>query len=161
MASKSQEPSAGRGAAASIDLGGFSGLSEEEARTRLEREGLNELPTQKKRRLWSIVLEVAREPMFLMLVVAGGLYLFMGEPTDTLMLLGFVFVVMAITIVQERRTEHALDALRDLSSPRASSVEALIDASLGSRSCRATSSSWQRVIAYRRTRSCGAVLTFP
>ena len=119
MASKSQESSAGRGAPASIDLGGFSGLSEEEARTRLEREGVNELPTQKKRRLWSIALEVAREPMFLMLVVAGGLYLFMGEPTDTLMLLGFVFVVMAITIIQERRTEHALDALRDLSSPRA------------------------------------------
>ena len=35
------------------------------------------------------------------------------------MLLGFVFVVMAITIVQERRTERALEALRDLSSPRA------------------------------------------
>jgi Ca2+-transporting ATPase len=35
------------------------------------------------------------------------------------MLLGFVFVVMGITIVQERRTEHALEALRDLSSPRA------------------------------------------
>ena len=43
----------------------------------------------------------------------------MGEPQDALMLLGFVFVVMAITIVQERRTENALDALRDLSSPRA------------------------------------------
>ena len=35
------------------------------------------------------------------------------------MLLGFVFVVMGITIVQERRTERALEALRDLSSPRA------------------------------------------
>ena len=35
------------------------------------------------------------------------------------MLLGFVFVVMGITIYQERRTERALEALRDLSSPRA------------------------------------------
>ena len=57
--------------------------------------------------------------MFLMLVAAGALYLVMGSPGDALMLLGFVFVVMAITIVQERRTERALDALRDLSSPRA------------------------------------------
>jgi Ca2+-transporting ATPase len=57
--------------------------------------------------------------MFLLLVSAGGLYLLMGELGDALMLLGFVFVVMAITIVQERRTERALDALRDLSSPRA------------------------------------------
>ena len=54
-----------------------------------------------------------------MLVAAGSLYLFMGEPADALMLLGFVFVVMGITIVQERRTERALEALRDLSSPRA------------------------------------------
>lgn len=57
--------------------------------------------------------------MFLMLVAAGTLYLLMGEPQDALMLLGFVAVVMAITIIQERRTEHALEALRDLSSPRA------------------------------------------
>jgi Ca2+-transporting ATPase len=57
--------------------------------------------------------------MFLMLVAAGTLYLFMGEPADALMLLGFVFVVMGITIRQERRTERALDALRDLSNPRA------------------------------------------
>ena len=67
----------------------------------------------------TIVLEVVREPMFLMLVAAGVVYLLLGEPADALMLLGFVFVVMTITIVQARRTEHALEALRDLSSPRA------------------------------------------
>jgi len=64
-------------------------------------------------------LEVVREPMFLLLVACGLLYLMMGEPTDALMLLGFVFVVMGITIFQERRTERTLEALRDLSSPRA------------------------------------------
>jgi Ca2+-transporting ATPase len=97
----------------------YSGLSQEEARARLERDGPNELPTQKKRGLLPIAVEVVREPMFLMLVAAGALYFFMGEPVDALMLLGFVFVVLAITVVQERRTERALDALRDLSSPRA------------------------------------------
>ncbi len=102
-----------------LDLAGLSGLREEEADARLRQEGANELPAQQKRTLLAIALEVAREPMFLMLVAAGALYLFMGEATDAAMLLGFVFVVMAITIVQERRTERALDALRDLSSPRA------------------------------------------
>ncbi len=97
----------------------FSGLSQAEASARLERDGANELPTQKKRGLLPIAVEVVREPMFLMLVAAGALYFFMGEPVDALMLLGFVFVVLAITVVQERRTERALDALRDLSSPRA------------------------------------------
>lgn len=107
------------GASPALDLRGFTGLSEAEARARLAREGMNELPSQRRRNILAIALEVVREPMFLMLVAAGVLYLMMGEPADALMLLGFVFVVMGITIVQERRTEHALDALRDLSSPRA------------------------------------------
>ncbi len=102
-----------------LDMSGFQGLGEHEARIRLEREGANEIPAQKKRGIAAIAIDVVREPMFLMLLAAGGLYLAMGEPVDALMLLGFVFIVMAITIVQERRTERALDALRDLSSPRA------------------------------------------
>ena len=93
---------------------------EAEAARRL-REGRppNEIPGSRSRSLWAIAWEVVREPMFLMLVAAGALYLSMGDLTDALMLLAFVFFVMAITIVQERRTERALEALRDLSSPRA------------------------------------------
>lgn len=102
-----------------MDFQGLTGISKEEARERLLKDGPNELPAQENRNLWVIAFEVAREPMFLMLVAAGGLYLLMGELADALMLLGFVFVVMAITIIQEKRTEKALDALRDLSSPRA------------------------------------------
>lgn len=102
-----------------LDLAGFHGLSLEEAKRRLKQEGPNELPSQDTRGVFSIAFEVMKEPMFLMLMAAGALYLFMGELADALMLLAFVFVVMAITIVQERKTERALDALRDLSSPRA------------------------------------------
>ena len=102
-----------------LDLSGLVGLREAEARARLEAEGPNELPTQAKRGVLAIALEVAREPMFLMLVAAGALYLLLGEPGDAAMLLFAVAIVMLITFVQARRTERALDALRDLSSPRA------------------------------------------
>ncbi len=102
-----------------LTIEGLDGLSEDDARGRLQQDGPNELPAQQKRRLLAIVLEVVREPMFLMLVAAGVVYLLLGEPADASMLLGFVFVVMAITVVQAQRTEHALDALRDLASPRA------------------------------------------
>ena len=95
------------------------GLSTAEAKRRLQEEGPNTLPTQEKHGLWAIMWDVMKEPMFLLLVVGGVLYLLMGEPKDAARLLGFVFVVMGITIVQERRTERALDALRDLSSPQA------------------------------------------
>ena len=102
-----------------LDIRGLGGLDEAEALRRLQAEGPNELAARRERTLFAIVLEVVREPMFLMLVAAGTVYLLLGEPSDALMLLGFVFVVMTITIVQARRTERALEALRDLSSPRA------------------------------------------
>ncbi len=102
-----------------LDLGGLTGLSEAEATARRSRDGPNEIPAQRGHTVLRTVFEVVREPMFVMLVAAGVLYLAMGEPTDALLLLFFVTVVMGITIVQERRTERALSALRDLSSPRA------------------------------------------
>jgi Ca2+-transporting ATPase len=113
------EPGKYRSDTSVLNFSGVIGLSEEEAIVRLDEDGPNELPTQKNRNILAIGLEVAKEPMFLMLVAAGGLYLFMGEPVDAFMLLGFVFVVMAITIIQERKTERALESLRDLSSPLA------------------------------------------
>jgi len=57
--------------------------------------------------------------MFLLLVGAGAIYLVLGDKGEAAMLLGFVLVVMGITIYQERKTERVLEALRDLTSPRA------------------------------------------
>src|SRR5450830_1284528 len=95
------------------------GLSQAEVNKRLKTEGMNELPSSDKRDLFGIALEVLREPMFLLLVVAGAIYLLLGDVSDALMLLGFVWVVMAITIYQENKTERVLESLRDLTSPRA------------------------------------------
>jgi Ca2+-transporting ATPase len=95
------------------------GLSEVEAAKRLHEEGYNELPSSKGRSIFAIAFDVVREPMFLMLVACGALYLLLGDVEEALMLLGFVFVVMGITLYQERKTERALEALRDLTSPRA------------------------------------------
>jgi Ca2+-transporting ATPase len=97
----------------------FLGLSEEEAARRLADEGPNELPSAKKRGLFHIALEIIREPMFMLLIACGSLYLLLGDVKEALLLLGFVFVVAGITFFQERKTERALEALRDLSSPRA------------------------------------------
>lgn len=96
-----------------------SGLTEEEAHRRLETDGPNELPTSKRRGVLLLLRDVASEPMFLLLVACGGVYMVLGDIHEALMLLGFVIVVMGITFFQERRTERSLDALRDLSSPRA------------------------------------------
>jgi Ca2+-transporting ATPase len=99
--------------------GAVPGLSDRDAANRLRQDGYNELPARRRRTVFHTVFEVMQEPMFLLLVVAGFIYLVLGDPGDALMLLGFVFVTLAITIFQERKTERVLEALRDLSSPRA------------------------------------------
>ncbi len=102
-----------------IDIASLTGLSETEAGQRLQKEGYNELPAGRKRSMFSIAFEIVREPMFLLLVACGLIYLILGDIREALMLLGFVIVVMVITFYQEQRSERALEALRDLSSPRA------------------------------------------
>ncbi|HEX7285748.1 MAG TPA: HAD-IC family P-type ATPase, partial [Candidatus Angelobacter sp.] len=95
------------------------GLSEQEAARRLGEEGFNELPSAKPRNLFAIAVSVLREPMLLLLVGAGVVYVLLGEPREAIPLLIAVFVILGITFYQERKTERALQALRDLSSPRA------------------------------------------
>jgi Ca2+-transporting ATPase len=95
------------------------GLSEDEAARRLAHDGYNELPSTRPRGLFAIALSVVREPIFLLLIACGVVYLLLGDAREAVMLLGFVVVVMALTLFQERKAERALEALRDLSSPRA------------------------------------------
>jgi Ca2+-transporting ATPase len=106
-------------AISTIDIAQFTGLSDEEAARRLLEEGPNELPSAKPRSLFAIAVEVFREPMFLLLVAGAAIYLLLGDLQEGLLLLAFVLVVIGITLHQERKTENALKALQDLSSPRA------------------------------------------
>ncbi len=95
------------------------GLSDAEARRRFADDGPNELPASHRRGVPQILRDVVTEPMFLLLVACGAIYMVLGDRDEALMLLGFVFVVMGISFVQQRRSENSLEALRDLSSPRA------------------------------------------
>jgi Ca2+-transporting ATPase len=57
--------------------------------------------------------------MFLLLIAAGLVYLILGSYEETIALMMAIFLVIGITLYQERKTERTLQALRDLSSPRA------------------------------------------
>jgi len=95
------------------------GLPAAEAGRRLREEGPNSLPVAKRPGTFRLAVEVLREPMFLLLCAASGIYLLIGDVTEALILAASIVVVIAITVVQRRKTERALEALRDLSSPRA------------------------------------------
>ncbi|MBW6496445.1 MAG: HAD-IC family P-type ATPase, partial [Burkholderiaceae bacterium] len=103
----------------SLEESQLAGLSTAEAAQRLANDGPNELPQARRRTIARIAMEVVREPMFQLLVAAALVYLLLGDAGEALMLLAFVVMIVVITLVQERRTERVLEALRDLTSPRA------------------------------------------
>ena len=95
------------------------GLTEVEAQRRLKAEGYNELPQPDRRTPLRIALEVLREPMLALLLGGGVVYLLLGDLKEAIILLVFAMLSIVITVVQEARTERVLEALRDLTSPRA------------------------------------------
>ncbi len=97
----------------------LNGLSEEEAARRLRAEGFNELARARRRNLLRIAIEVCREPMFELLLAASAIYFALGSIGEALILLGSAITTVVVAIVQENRTERVLEALRDLTSPRA------------------------------------------
>lgn len=98
------------------------GLTSREAAARLARDGHNELPSAGPRRPFAIAWEIVREPMFLLLIGAATIYVTLGDLREALALLFSVLVMIGITFYQERKTERALDALRELASPRAQAM---------------------------------------
>lgn len=101
------------------DLESVSGLSEKDAEEHLKASGYNELTGAGKKSRLRIVLDVIREPMFILLVTSGLIYFFIGDISEALILMSFVVVIIGITVYQEQKTERALETLKNLSSPRA------------------------------------------
>jgi len=80
------------------------GLTAIEALEKLKKEGHNTLPSSKSKNFLAIAFGVVKEPMFILLVGCGTLYVVMGDLQEGLMLLGFVFIIMGIEFFQEKKT---------------------------------------------------------
>ncbi len=104
---------------ATFDPNTVAGLSEQNAIAQLKDDGYNELPSAESRNLLSIAWNSIQDPIFLLLVGGGIIYWILGDLQEALILIGFVLFITGISLYQEGKTEHALEALRDLSSPRA------------------------------------------
>ena len=95
------------------------GLTDAEARRRREQFGANELPRTARRNGLHILLSVLREPMFLLLALAAVVYLAFGGIAEGLLMAGFAALSILLVVVQERRSEQAIEALRALAAPMA------------------------------------------
>lgn len=98
---------------------GLIGLKSHEVVANRLQYGSNLLPETEPKKFFRILVDVIKEPMFLMLLVAGTIYLALGDKAEALFLLTFVFAVIGMTLFQEHKTQRALESLRDLSAPRA------------------------------------------
>ncbi|MGZ3862515.1 MAG: cation-translocating P-type ATPase [Bacteroidia bacterium] len=96
----------------------IAGLNSKEVKQKLEQFGFNELGTSKPKNIWHIAMEVFKEPMFLLLISCGALYIVLGDLREGIILLSTIFVIIGITFFQYRKTERALEALKKLSAPR-------------------------------------------
>lgn len=98
--------------------GDYTGLSFDEAAALQAQYGKNELNAEKKQTLFSKVLGIFKEPMFLLLFCTALIYFFLGEPRDGSIMIGFVLFMSCINLFQEWRTDKTLAALKDLSAPK-------------------------------------------
>jgi len=101
-----------------MNSGAEQGLSAQEASARLQRDGPNALPAPSRDGIWDTAKEVIREPMFAMLIMGAALYLALGETGDGMLLLAAVVMVISLTLYHQRRTDRALEALAELSTPK-------------------------------------------
>ena len=96
----------------------FKGLTSSQVTEKLSTEGLNNLPSSNLKTFYLLHWKLSKNPcLYFWLRVV--LCLVLGDLQEGLMLLGFVFVIMGIEFFQQKKTEKALDALKDMASPRA------------------------------------------
>ena len=100
------------------------GLTEEEAKVRLGRYGPNLIHEPARRTILQIARDTLREPMFLLLVLAAGLYLLVGDLAEGLFLSAGALLSLSLVVIQEARSEHALQALNALAAPQAKVIRA-------------------------------------
>jgi len=93
------------------------GISESQAQSILAREGENLIPSEAPKTLAKQILVILSEPMLILLIAAGVINFLLAEVLDALMLMVTVFIVLGISIYQSRRSEKALQALKELSAP--------------------------------------------
>ena len=98
------------------------GLDEDEAERRLAYYGPNELRREKGRSRLSIFLNQFKNVLILILLIATGLSIIIGEVLDAVLIVTIVMVSAVLGAFQEYRAERALEALRKLTAPELSLI---------------------------------------
>ncbi len=94
------------------------GLSAKSVQQKLDKGEFNELPNSEKKSVLEIAFSVIKEPMFMLLLACGVLYLIIGDYREGIILFSSILIIIFITFYNRNKTEKALDALKKIASPR-------------------------------------------
>ena len=95
------------------------GLSSEEVQLRLERDGYNEIEDQAKVPTWKLFIETFKDAMVIVLLVAAGVQILLGEIVESVIIFVVILINSLISVIQTRKAESSLEALRNMSAPMA------------------------------------------
>jgi Ca2+-transporting ATPase len=93
------------------------GLTVEEVKKAQNKYGKNQLIPEKKENFFLKLVDVLKEPMFLLLIISAVIYFLLGEPGDGAVMLIFVVGMISIEVIQEWKTDKTLKSLRNLAAP--------------------------------------------
>ncbi len=94
------------------------GLSDKEVTQSRAKNGFNSLDHQEKNHFISSLVEMIKEPMFLLLVVATSIYYIMGDFADGIFMTVAIILVSTISLYQESKSRNAIEELKKLTQPK-------------------------------------------
>jgi len=95
------------------------GLSSDESKRRLEEYGENKLTSKTQKTLFQIFISQLKDPMIFILLIAAVISAFMKELSDSIIILVVILINGMVGTIQEFKSEKAMEALKQLSTPKA------------------------------------------
>ncbi|MCT4431614.1 cation-translocating P-type ATPase [Lactococcus cremoris] len=95
------------------------GLKPKEVELRQAENGFNELKEKKKTSTWELFIDTLKDPMVIILLLVAFVQLFLGEFVESLVIFILLMINSVVAVVQTKRAESSLDALRQMSVPSA------------------------------------------
>ena len=96
------------------------GLSQAEAQQRLQENGPNQLKEAKKKSSLTLFLETFKDAMVIVLLIVAVVQMVMGAHVESLVIFAVLLLNSFVSVIQTKKAEGSLDALKKLSAPDAS-----------------------------------------
>ncbi|MGQ9903892.1 MAG: cation-translocating P-type ATPase [Anaerolineae bacterium] len=96
-----------------------SGLTDAQVRQRLAAYGHNELPAASRTPLWRLFVDQFKDFVVLLLIVASVVSALLGDTIEAIAIMAIVILNAVIGLVQERKADQALEALKKMAAPDA------------------------------------------